>query len=73
MAKTVIDLDDDALVLAAEEPGTSTQHDTVNAVLRTIANRRAAKHALALLDELKIDLSEDAWQIEHKGDTGETA
>lgn len=26
--------------------------------------------ALVLLDELKIDLSEDAWQIEHKGCSG---
>ncbi|MFD9946147.1 hypothetical protein ACFWYW_06460 [Nonomuraea sp. NPDC059023] len=67
----MIDLDDDALVLAAEELGTSTKRDTVNAALRVIANRRAAKHALALLDELKIDLSEDAWQIEHKGYSGE--
>ncbi|MFI6500388.1 type II toxin-antitoxin system VapB family antitoxin [Nonomuraea typhae] len=66
MAKTVIDLDDDALALAAEELGTSTKRDTVNAALRAIANRRAAKKALALLGELTIDLSEDPWQVQHK-------
>ncbi|WP_157249315.1 type II toxin-antitoxin system VapB family antitoxin [Nonomuraea typhae] len=73
MAKTVIDLDDDALALAAEELGTSTKRDTVNAALRAIANRRAAKNALALLDELAIDLSEDAWQIRHKTHPGDEA
>ncbi|MFI6388228.1 hypothetical protein ACIBHY_02265 [Nonomuraea sp. NPDC050547] len=29
--------------------------------------------ALALPDELKTGLSEDAWQIEHKGRSGEDA
>jgi Arc/MetJ family transcription regulator len=38
--KTMIDLDDEALELAARELGTSTKTDTVNAALQTVASRR---------------------------------
>jgi Arc/MetJ family transcription regulator len=38
--KTVIDLDDDALDLAAKELGTTTKKDTVNAALQFVAGRR---------------------------------
>lgn len=38
--KTVIDLDDEALELAAKELGTTTKKDTVNAALAFVASRR---------------------------------
>jgi Arc/MetJ family transcription regulator len=38
--KTVIDLNDEALELAARELGTTTKKDTVNAALEFVANRR---------------------------------
>jgi Arc/MetJ family transcription regulator len=38
--KTMIDLDDDALALAARELGTTTKKETVNAALEFVANRR---------------------------------
>jgi Arc/MetJ family transcription regulator len=38
--KTVIDLDDEALELAAKELGTKTKKDTVNAALEFVAGRR---------------------------------
>lgn len=47
--KTVIDLDDDALRLAATELGTKTKKDTVNAALEFVANRR--RRIDALLDD----------------------
>jgi Arc/MetJ family transcription regulator len=38
--KTMIDLNDEALSLAAKELGTTTKKDTVNAALDFVANRR---------------------------------
>jgi Arc/MetJ family transcription regulator len=38
--KTMVDLDDEALALAAAELGTTTKKDTVNAALRFVAQRR---------------------------------
>jgi Arc/MetJ family transcription regulator len=38
--KTMIDLNDDALALAARELGTTTKKDTVNAALEFVAGRR---------------------------------
>jgi Arc/MetJ family transcription regulator len=38
--KTMIDLDDEALELAARELGTTTKKDTVNAALEFVAGRR---------------------------------
>lgn len=38
--KTMIDLDDEALELAARELGTTTKKDTVNAALAFVAGRR---------------------------------
>ncbi len=38
--KTMIDLDDEALELAAKELGTTTKKDTVNAALEFVASRR---------------------------------
>jgi len=47
--KTMIDLDDDALALAAKELGTTTKKDTVNAALAFVAERR--RRIDALLDD----------------------
>ena len=38
--KTIIDLNDEALDLAAKELGTTTKKDTVNAALEFVASRR---------------------------------
>jgi len=38
--KTMIDLNDEALELAARELGTTTKKDTVNAALEFVASRR---------------------------------
>lgn len=40
MSRTVVDLDDDALAIAATELCTKTKVDTVNAASREVANRR---------------------------------
>jgi Arc/MetJ family transcription regulator len=47
--KTVIDLNDHALELAAKELGTVTKKDTVNAALEFVARRR--QRIEALLDD----------------------
>lgn len=47
--KTMIDLNDEALDLAAKELGTTTKKDTVNAALEFVANRR--RRVERLLDE----------------------
>jgi Arc/MetJ family transcription regulator len=47
--KTVIDIDDDKLALAAKELGTTTKKDTVNAALSFVANRQ--RRIEALLDD----------------------
>ena len=47
--KTVIDVDDKALALAAKELGTVTKKDTVNAALEFVARRR--ERIEALLDD----------------------
>lgn len=65
MARTVIDIDEDALKQAAAELGTTTKVDTVNAALREVANRRLR---LELLSTIKnLDLGDDevmrgAWR-----------
>ena len=47
--KTVIDVDDEVLALAAKELGTVTKKDTVNAALAFVARRR--ERIEALLDD----------------------
>ncbi|MEV0311442.1 type II toxin-antitoxin system VapB family antitoxin [Nonomuraea fuscirosea] len=47
MAKTVIDLDDEALAEAARLLGTATKKDTVNTALREVVERRARAEAVA--------------------------
>jgi Arc/MetJ family transcription regulator len=48
--KTMIDLNEEALALAAKELGTSTKKDTVNAALAFVVNRRMRVEVL--LDHL---------------------
>jgi Arc/MetJ family transcription regulator len=47
--KTMIDVNDEALALAAKELGTVTKKDTVNAALEFVARRR--ERIEALLDD----------------------
>ena len=56
--KTMIDLDDEALALAAEELGTTTKQDTVNAALRFVADRRRRIEQL-LDDPLALGVGRD--------------
>jgi Arc/MetJ family transcription regulator len=44
--KTMIDVDDEALALAATELGTKTKQDTVNAALNVVADRRRRNEQL---------------------------
>ncbi|MFJ9644811.1 MULTISPECIES: type II toxin-antitoxin system VapB family antitoxin [unclassified Streptomyces] len=52
MAKTVIDINEEALALAAEALGTTTKKDTVNAALEEIGARVRRERALAALVNL---------------------
>jgi Arc/MetJ family transcription regulator len=56
--KTVIDIDDEALELAARELGTATKKDTVNAALAFVANRRRRMQEL-LSDPLALGVGPD--------------
>jgi Arc/MetJ family transcription regulator len=62
MARTVIDLDDEALAEAARHLGTRTKQDTVNAALREIANRgrrsAAVERMRQMVAEGEIDFSD---------------
>lgn len=64
--RTVIDIDDDLLRIAAEELGTTSKVATVNAALRVIANQRASREMMATMMSLDLDVSLDAWQMDHK-------
>ncbi|GGQ52178.1 type II toxin-antitoxin system VapB family antitoxin [Kitasatospora griseola] len=55
MSKTLIDIDDEALALAAEVLGTKTKKDTVNAALAEIGARRRRELALQELVRLAED------------------
>ncbi|NLV56729.1 MAG: type II toxin-antitoxin system VapB family antitoxin [Acidimicrobiales bacterium] len=67
MARTVVDIDDEALAAAARELGTKTKVETVNRALAEIAAR---SERLAFLDTLRAaddDLEDDevmgeAWR-----------
>jgi Arc/MetJ family transcription regulator len=58
MARTLIDIDDDALAAAAEVLGTKTKVATVNRALAEIAARRQRMAFLDVLDEAASDLSD---------------
>ncbi|MEV7613615.1 type II toxin-antitoxin system VapB family antitoxin [Streptomyces sp. NPDC089799] len=78
MAKTVIDLDEEALALAAEALGTKTKKDTVNAALAEIGARvrreRALARLLALDEEGAFDKGrEPGFKEEVRGSWGTSA
>ncbi|WP_042449302.1 type II toxin-antitoxin system VapB family antitoxin [Streptacidiphilus jiangxiensis] len=52
MAKTLIDLDEEALAFAAEVLGTRTKKETVNTALRAIGARAKRERALEQMIEL---------------------
>jgi Arc/MetJ family transcription regulator len=56
--RTMIDLNDEALALAAAELGTVTKKDTVNAALEFVAERRRRIEEL-LADPLGLGLGPD--------------
>ncbi len=51
-AKTPIEIDEEALAIAAEVLGTKTKKDTVNAALREVGERLVRIRALARLGEM---------------------
>ena len=52
MVKTPIEIDEDALTVAAEVLGTKTKKDTVNAALREVGQRLVRLRALNRLGEM---------------------
>ena len=50
--KTPIEIDEEALTIAAEVLGTKTKKDTVNAALREVGQRLVRLRALARLSEM---------------------
>jgi Arc/MetJ family transcription regulator len=50
--KTPMEIDHEALAMAAEVLGTTTEQDTVNEALREVARRPARQRALARLGEM---------------------
>jgi len=64
--RTVIDVDDEALRLAAEELGTTSKVATVNAALRRVAEQRASRLMAVDILGMDLDLDEDtmrgAWR-----------
>src|SRR5215472_7096337 len=52
MMKTPIEIDQEALAIAAEVLGTKTKKDTVNAALREVGQRLVRLRALARLGEM---------------------
>lgn len=51
-SKTPIEIDEEALAIAAEVLGTKTKKDTVNAALREVGQRLVRIRALARLGEM---------------------
>jgi Arc/MetJ family transcription regulator len=52
MVKTPVEIDQEALAVAAEVLGTTTKKDTVNAALREVGQRLVRLRALARLGEM---------------------
>ncbi len=59
MARTVVDIDDEALAAAATELGTSTKVETVNRALAAVAPRPRRMAALERLRTAEDDLGDD--------------
>jgi Arc/MetJ family transcription regulator len=67
MARTLIDIDDEALAAAAEVLGTTTKVATVNRALKEVATRPQRLAFLDTLDACAEDLGDDgvmsgAWR-----------
>lgn len=67
MARTVVDIDDDALAAAAAELGTTTKVDTVNRALSLVGSRSERLAVLEALRTADDDLGDspvmaDAWR-----------
>jgi len=67
MARTVVDIDDDALAAAAVELGTTTKVDTVNRALSLVGSRSERLAVLEALRTADDDLCDapvmaDAWR-----------
>jgi Arc/MetJ family transcription regulator len=67
MTRVTIDLDDEALEGAADELGTTSEVDTVNTALRTVAGRRerveALDRILSRIDDLDDpEVMKGAWR-----------
>ena len=67
MARTVVDIDDDALAAAAVELGTTTKVDTVNRALSLVGSRSERLAVLEALRTADDDLGDatvmaDAWR-----------
>jgi Arc/MetJ family transcription regulator len=68
MAKTLVDLDEELLAETQEILGTSTKKDTINAAMREVVRRAAARklielgHAGAYADLLDPEIAERAWR-----------
>lgn len=60
--RTVLDLDDEAMALAAEELGTTTKVATVNAALRRIAEQRTSRLMMADLLDMDLDLDNETMR-----------
>ena len=63
MSRTVVDIDDEALVEAMKEYGTQTKVDTVNRALREVAQRRAERlrKAFDVWDRMAADMADTDW------------
>ena len=66
MARTVIDIDDEALEEAARLLGTKTKQETVNAALREIADRQRRQAALDRMRQMVANGEIDLDSIEEK-------
>jgi Arc/MetJ family transcription regulator len=70
MARTMIDIDDDALAAAARVYGTTTKKDTVNAALRDVVERHRRLEALLESQEMAArgDIAWDLWAEAQKAE-----
>ncbi|WP_431952666.1 type II toxin-antitoxin system VapB family antitoxin [Nocardia lijiangensis] len=67
MARTVIDVDDEALAEAARHLGTTTKRDTVDAALREVVDRRRRAAAVARMREMVVTGEMDLAAIDKNG------
>jgi Arc/MetJ family transcription regulator len=66
MARTVIDLDDELVASVAQQLGTTTKKDTVNAALREVLENRRRALALTRLREAASDGAIDLASLQDK-------